>query len=212
MGSSGLTLQVLALASLLPLVVCPLIALDAWIWTRRQQRWAIEVTLDLVTLIQKGWIDRARSRLRECPGLLGRHFVHVGLQPGKADSDASSQTVQRMERAVVASLAGHVHLLGLGIAVSAAGALGVLVTISSEGPVLLPVPARVMLMMFCTPFGLLALAPLVAWFCLRCVHVWGTDLCTQLLRLQREVAACLARAPGGSSPSAPTREGNLPAP
>lgn len=183
-------LGAIGLAALAPLLVCPVVALAARLHVRREKRWATEVAEDLVTLVQKGWIDRARSRLHESPGLLGRHLERIGLWPGKPDYYASVEANTELERAVGAGLADHDRLQRLGIALGVAGILSLMAAVCGDGSVFAGIGMSIVLILF-TPVALLGLSPLVAWFCLHLVRTWSAELCAHLRRLQREVVACL---------------------
>lgn len=184
------TFGTIGLAGLTPLIFCPVVALAARLRVRREKRWASEVAEDLVTLIQKGWIDRARSRLHESPGVLGRHLDRVGLWAGKPDYYVSVETNAELEREVAASLAGYDRLQRLGIGLGVAGILSLMAAVCGDGSVFAGVGMSLVLLLF-TPVALLGLSPLVAWFCLHLVRSWSAELCAHLRRLQREVVACL---------------------
>ena len=202
----GEALLPVIVAPLAGLVACPAVAVHAWLRVRRERRWATEVAEDLIVLLQKGWLDRARSRLLESPGTLGEHLLRIGLWPGKADYYASVETNAEIQRAVSASLAFHERLQQIGVAVGLAGILALMVAVTSDGSVFAGIGMAVVVLLF-SPGILLALSPLFAWFCLRRIRSWSADLCLHLRRLQQDVAACLPRAPDLSSPSAPAEDG-----
>ena len=174
----------MGLAWLGTVLLCPLIALHAWRRSVRERRWATEVAEDLVVLLRKGWLDRARSRLQESPGILGAHLQRIGLWPGEPGFYASDQAASEIECAAVGCLRWHDRLLTISLFVGAAGMLALDKVLQFVASLLGATFA-----LACTPTALIVIVPL-AWLCRCRVRLLSAELCSHLRRLQREVIAC----------------------